>query len=102
MNILERDVCRIVCETGLAAVNHGFVDHAETIRSALPHLVGEPAVLRILQATLLIGLSQVREATELLAEDASVEANTLRRLIESASRDAPISATPPSSHTQLA
>lgn len=102
MNVLERDVCRIVCETGLAAVNHGFIEQAETIRSALPHLVSDPAALRILQATLLIGLSHVHEALELLAGDASDEANTLRRLIDSASREALPLATSPSSHTRLA
>lgn len=102
MNVLERDVCRIVCETGLAAVNHNFVEQVETILSALPHLVNESADLRIIQATLLIGLSHVHEAIELLAGDASDEANTLRRLIESAPQDAPTTSTPPSSHTQLA
>lgn len=102
MSVLERDVCRIVCETALVAVNHGFVEQAETMRRALPHLVSDPATLRILQATLLIGLSHVDGALEVLAGDASDEANTLRRLIDSASRDALSLATPPSSHTRLA
>ncbi|AZD09533.1 hypothetical protein C4K26_4139 [Pseudomonas chlororaphis] len=102
MKVLERDVCRIVCETGLAAVNHGFVEQVETIRSALPHLVSEPADLRILQATLLIGLSRRHEALALLAGDASDEANTLRRLIESASQDALTLPAQPSPPPQLA
>lgn len=83
MNLLERDVCRIICETVLAAVNHGFVEQVETIRSALPHLMREPADRRILEAALLIGLGHVHEAMRLLVGDASGEANTLRRLIES-------------------
>ncbi|WP_051673174.1 EscG/YscG/SsaH family type III secretion system needle protein co-chaperone [Pseudomonas chlororaphis] len=83
MKPLERDICRLLCECGLAAANHGLAAHAETIRAALPHLVSAPTDRRILEATLLIGLAQTHEAMKLLSHDTSLEASTLRQLIES-------------------
>ncbi|WP_429547402.1 EscG/YscG/SsaH family type III secretion system needle protein co-chaperone [Pseudomonas frederiksbergensis] len=101
MNVLERDICRIVCETGLAAVNHGFIEQVETIRNALPYLVKEHADRRILEATLLIGLGQTHRAMKLLVGDSSDEANTLRCLIESTARDDRSLPKPPSSYSPL-
>ncbi len=95
MNILESHICRIICETGLAAVNHGFIEQVETIRSALPHLVEDPGNRRIIEATLLIGLERIHDAITLLAGDSSDEANMLRRLVESASFGKSLSSAPP-------
>ncbi|MBK5415409.1 EscG/YscG/SsaH family type III secretion system needle protein co-chaperone [Pseudomonas sp. TH31] len=103
MNVLERDICRIVCEVGLAAANHGFFAQAETIRNALPHLVEALTDRRILEATLLIGLGQTHQAMKLLVADASDEANTLRCLIESSTHTPRTVAQQPSvTHPQLA
>lgn len=86
MKPLESDICRLLCECALAAVNHGLLPQAETIRIALPHLVSAPADRRILEATLLIGLHQPHEAMKLLSNDPSSEASTLRHLMESPHR----------------
>jgi type III secretion system SsaH family protein len=94
MRPLKSDTCRLLCECALAAANHGLVTHAETIRVALPHLISVPADRRILEATLLIGLEQPHEALKLLSHDSSMEANTLRRLIESPRLAAPASSPP--------
>ncbi|MHC8397979.1 EscG/YscG/SsaH family type III secretion system needle protein co-chaperone [Pseudomonas sp. MDT1-17] len=95
MRRLESDICRLLCECGLAAANHGLAAHAETIRAALPHLVGAPTDRRILEATLLIGLEQMHEAMKLLSNDTSMEACTLRQLIESPRSAGLASPTPP-------
>lgn len=94
MRLLESDICRLLCECGLAAANHGLALQAETIRAALAHLVCAPADRRILEATLLIGLEQTHEAMKLLSNDISPSACTLRRLIES-SRSVELASNPP-------
>ncbi|MCU1748816.1 EscG/YscG/SsaH family type III secretion system needle protein co-chaperone [Pseudomonas sp. 6D_7.1_Bac1] len=83
MNTLDTDICRLISETSLAAVNHGFIEQVETIRTALPYLIKDSGDRQILEAALLIGLKQVDDALKLLANNSSDEANTLRRLIES-------------------
>ncbi|CAI8807649.1 EscG/YscG/SsaH family type III secretion system needle protein co-chaperone [Pseudomonas zeae] len=87
MKLLESDICRLLCECGLAAANHSLIVQAQTILTALPHLVSAPADRRILEATLLIGLEQQHEALKVLNNDESTEASTLRQLIESARSD---------------
>lgn len=97
MSPLDRDTCRLVCACSLAAVNHGLVNHAETIRDALPHLVSDPADGRILEATLLIGLDRTAQALQLLRHDHSSAADTLRLLLQSRHRSAPANPPPASS-----
>lgn len=82
MKMLERDICQLVCETSLAAVNHGLFEQSEIIRSAFPYLVSDPGHRRVLEATLLIGLKRPCAAMALLVGDYSDEANTLRRLTD--------------------
>jgi type III secretion system SsaH family protein len=83
MNPLETDICRLISETGLAAVNHGFIKQVETIRTALPYLIKDPGDRQVIQAALLIGLKQADDALKLLANNSSDEAHMLRHLIES-------------------
>ena len=76
-----RDTCRLIAEAGLAAVNHGLYREAESIRAALPWLVGDSGVRRILEASLLVGLGQPEAAMALLEGATSAEAAVLRRLV---------------------
>lgn len=81
MTGLSRDACRLIVEAGLAAANHGLRQEAESIRMALPCLVPDEDMRRILDASLLIGLGHAEAAMILLEGDESTEAAVLRRLV---------------------
>jgi type III secretion system SsaH family protein len=78
---MESDIRRLVAEAGLAAANHGLFAEARAIRAALVDVVPAPDLRRLLEATILIGLGEPEEATRLLENDTSVEADTLRTLL---------------------
>ncbi|OHX19166.1 EscG/YscG/SsaH family type III secretion system needle protein co-chaperone [Chromobacterium sphagni] len=83
MKLLATDICRLVVETGLAAVNHGLYDEADAIRLAMPHLTENAHARKIVEATLLLGMGHAEAASSLLRGDSSEEAGMLRRLINS-------------------
>ncbi|AUH50665.1 EscG/YscG/SsaH family type III secretion system needle protein co-chaperone [Chromobacterium sp. ATCC 53434] len=82
MKSLETNICKLVVETGLAAVNHGLYDEADSIRLAMPHLTENPHAQKIVEATLLLGMGHARAASSLLHGDRSEEAEMLRSLIK--------------------
>lgn len=83
MNGLDKDVCRLIVELGLAAVNHSLIDNAQIIRAALTDLIVDPSQRHVLEATLLIGLGQPQAALKLLSEHPRPEAELLRQLLAS-------------------
>ncbi|MEA3119928.1 MAG: hypothetical protein QOI13_3198 [Paraburkholderia sp.] len=84
MSALDSETRRLIAETGLVAVNHGFISEARVIREALADLVAAPQVRNLLDAAMSIGLGERDEAARLLSGDDSDEAETLRMLLKPA------------------
>ncbi|BBE08747.1 Probable type III secretion apparatus [Mycoavidus cysteinexigens] len=83
MSRLDQDVCRLIVEVGLAAVNHALLDDAQIIHAALIDLVMDLSQRQVLEATMLIGLGQPQAALQLLAQHTQPEAELLRQLLAS-------------------
>lgn len=83
MRLLPPHICQLIVETGLAAVNHGLPQQAESVRLALPHLTDNHHARLIIEASLLIGQGYPHTAQCLLQTNHSSEAQLLRRLIHS-------------------
>lgn len=78
---LDASLRRLIVETGLVAVNHGFITQAQTVLAALPHLSDNQQARTIIEATLLIGLGNNHAASVVLQGNLSSEAQLLCRLI---------------------
>ncbi|NMP26474.1 EscG/YscG/SsaH family type III secretion system needle protein co-chaperone [Rahnella sp. SAP-1] len=78
---LDASLRRLIVETGLVAVNHGFITQTQTILAALPHLSDNLQARTIIEATMLIGLGNNNAASVLLQGNVSSEAQLLRQLI---------------------
>lgn len=78
---LDASLRRLMVETSLMAVNHGFHTQARTLLAAMPQLSENLEAVKIIEATLLIGLGESRAAALALKGNTSPEAEILRSLI---------------------
>ncbi|MCC3703337.1 EscG/YscG/SsaH family type III secretion system needle protein co-chaperone [Rouxiella badensis] len=78
---LDASLRRLMVETSLMAVNHGFHTQARTLLAALPLLTENHEAQKIIEATLLIGLGENKAAALSLKGNTSPDAEILRRLL---------------------